>query len=109
MKKQIEIVINADYGGFEVSKAVYDELGIKWDGYGFIRNENLGIKSKNPDAYRADKRLIDAIKKIGLQASNRVSSLKIVKIPADVDWQIEEYDGLEWISEKHRTWGLSQY
>ncbi len=25
-------------------------------------------------------------------------------IPDDVKWQIEEYDGLEWIAEKHRTW-----
>lgn len=25
-------------------------------------------------------------------------------IPDDVEWEIEEYDGLEWVSEKHRTW-----
>lgn len=30
--------------------------------------------------------------------------LKVVSIPADVEWQIEEYDGAEWIAEKHRTW-----
>ena len=27
-----------------------------------------------------------------------------VEIPDDVEWQIEEYDGTEHISEKHRTW-----
>jgi hypothetical protein len=30
--------------------------------------------------------------------------LLIVEVPADVDWYIEEYDGLEWVAEKHRTW-----
>jgi hypothetical protein len=28
-----------------------------------------------------------------------------VDIPDDVKWQIEEYDGNEWIAESHRTWG----
>ena len=27
-----------------------------------------------------------------------------VEIPDDVEWQIEEYDGSEWIAEKHRIW-----
>jgi len=30
--------------------------------------------------------------------------LKIVEIPDDVDWEINEDDGSEWIAEKHRTW-----
>ena len=30
--------------------------------------------------------------------------LKVVEIPDGVDWEIEEYDGEEWVSEKHRVW-----
>jgi len=30
--------------------------------------------------------------------------LKIVDIPDGVEWEIEEYDGMEWVAEKHRTW-----
>jgi hypothetical protein len=30
--------------------------------------------------------------------------LKVVEIPDGVKWQIEEYDGSEWVAEKHRTW-----
>jgi hypothetical protein len=30
--------------------------------------------------------------------------LEIVEIPDDVEYTIEEYDGLEHIAEKHRTW-----
>ena len=33
-----------------------------------------------------------------------VSDLKVVEIPDDVEWEIEEYDGNEWVSEVHRCW-----
>ncbi len=29
-----KIVINKCYGGFGVTKAIFDELKLKWDGYG---------------------------------------------------------------------------
>lgn len=32
------------------------------------------------------------------------ADLKIVEIPDDVEWVIEEYDGIEYVSEVHRTW-----
>jgi hypothetical protein len=30
--------------------------------------------------------------------------LKVVEVPADVDWYVVEYDGKEHVSEFHRTW-----
>ncbi len=30
--------------------------------------------------------------------------MQIVEIPDDVDWEVMEYDGMEHIAEKHRTW-----
>ena len=32
------------------------------------------------------------------------SDLKVVEIPDDINWYIEEYDGLEHVAERHRTW-----
>lgn len=32
------------------------------------------------------------------------AKLKVVEIPDDVDWEVEDYDGVEWIAEKHRVW-----
>ena len=32
------------------------------------------------------------------------AELKVIEIPDDVDWEIQEYDGVEWVAEKHRRW-----
>jgi len=48
--------------------------------------------------------LIQTIETLGDDASGSLSSLKVVEIPDDVKWQIQEYDGIEWVAEQHRTW-----
>ena len=32
------------------------------------------------------------------------AELRVIKIPDDVKWYIDEYDGMEWVAEIHRTW-----
>ena len=129
-KPMREIVINADYGGFWLShKAVmrYAELA-KLDLRYEIDNSELSSDDAadamlvhyylnkrsaklfnddyfNPrDIKRDDPLLLQVVKELGSKASSRFSKLKVVRIPADVKWQIEEYDGLEWVAEAHRTW-----
>jgi hypothetical protein len=41
---------------------------------------------------------------MGGMANGACADLKIVEVPDEVDWYIEEYDGNEWVAEKHRTW-----
>lgn len=53
---------------------------------------------------RDDPILIEVVKELGDKANTIVSDLKIVEIPEDIEWVISEYDGLEWIDEKHRSW-----
>ena len=89
----MKVVINTCYGGFSVSKAVYDYLGIPWDNYGYINLE------------RNDPTLIAAIEAVGLEAAaGRYAQLKIVDIPEDIEWYIDEYDGMESIHENHKVW-----
>ena len=38
------------------------------------------------------------------RANGKWAKLKIVRVPKDVKWTIEENDGWEWVAEKHRTW-----
>ena len=53
---------------------------------------------------RDDPILVQVVEEMGEKADSRYSSLSIVEIPDDVEWQIDEYDGNEWVAEKHRTW-----
>ena len=57
------------------------------------------------DLDRSDSVLVQVVKELGADANGRHAELAIVDIPDDVQWQIEEYDGLEWVAEAHRTWG----
>jgi len=101
----MKIVINKCYGGFGLTKAVFDELGIEYDEYGYINNEDLGIQTDDYMAYRASPKLIAAIEKVGIKESTApLAELAVVEIPDDVDWEIDEYDGIETIHEKHRSW-----
>lgn len=89
----MKVVISTCFGGFGLSEKAYKELGLEWDGYGFGR-----------DLPRDDPRLVAAVEKLGEAASGRYAQLTVVELPDSVDWQVEEYDGSEWIAEKHRTW-----
>lgn len=89
----MKIVINKCYGGFALSQEAYKYLGLDWDGYGLDYDDN-----------RADPNLVECVETLGDIASGDLAELKVVEIPDDVEWEIEEYDGIEWVSEKHRTW-----
>ena len=56
------------------------------------------------DLRRDDPILIKVIEELGTKANTKYSELKIISIPNNVKWEIEEYDGQEWVSEKHKIW-----
>lgn len=98
----MKIVINRCYGGFGLSEEAYKFLGLEWDGYGYLvgtkyRDENTRVNRANPD-------IVACVECLGECANGAHAELKVVEIPDDVEWEIEEYDGVEWVSEKHRTW-----
>ena len=56
------------------------------------------------DIERNDPALVTTVRRLGKNAAGEFAKLKIVEVPAGVEWYIEEYDGQEWVAEKHRTW-----
>ena len=58
----------------------------------------------NRDIERDDPILVQVVEELGKKADGQYACLGIAEIPDDVEWVIDEYDGLEWVAEKHRTW-----
>ncbi|MED4883131.1 hypothetical protein [Bacillus smithii] len=85
--------------------------------FSFAFNKDFGdeIKSEefpfdnlvsSGDIKRNDPDLIAVVEELGEEANTEYSMLKIVEIPDDVEWIIEDDgSGHEWVAEKHRTWG----
>lgn len=90
---KMKVVINRCYGGFSLSEKAYQYLGKEWDGYG-------GAFSNA----RTDERLIKCVEELGAEANGDCAELKVVEIPDDVNWEIDEYDGMETIEEVPYSW-----
>lgn len=93
----MKIVINTQYGGFCVKdcmKKHFPEL--RWEFEGQIS------WNRSHESLRTSQIIIDAIES-GQDVGDNCK-LKVVEIPDGIEYTIEEYDGVEWIAEKHRTW-----
>jgi hypothetical protein len=96
-----EIVLNTAYGGFSPSDEV-KRLYLEATKH-IPRGKNWYFST---DVARDDPALIQAIRTVGLEnAGGPFTKLKIIEIPDDVlEWDIMDYDGVEWVAERHRTW-----
>jgi hypothetical protein len=92
----MKIVINTKHGGFGLS----DEGTKEYKNRAGVTDPNFWYW----DIPRDCPHLIAMVEENKQEHKYRFAELKIVEIPDDVEWQIEEYDGLEWVAEKHKTW-----
>ena len=107
----MKIVINGCYGGFSISRAAaqhmaaagslqaqkeIDDSPERFYGYGYV--DGMGGYD------RGDPLLVAAVEALGDAANGGCAELRVVEIPDGTDYEIDEYDGLEHIAEKHRTW-----
>jgi hypothetical protein len=96
----MKIVINTCHGGFSLSEKA-QKLFCR---YSMIEWKNWQEDWSYYDIKRDDQYLVRVVEELGDDVNGRFSELKVVDIPDDVEWQIDEYDGLEWVAEKHRIW-----
>ena len=100
----IKVVINTCYGGFGLSNEATElyaaKKGIQLGKLGDYGYENFYVY----DVPRDDPVLVEVVEHLGEAANGCCAELKIVEIPDDVVWYVEEYDGNEWVAERHRTW-----
>jgi hypothetical protein len=118
----MKVVINRCHGGFGLSDPAFEKLlerkGIAFEkvetdssifGPNYYKAGHVGEDEHYISSYsfyedRSDVDLIAVVEEFGDNADGWASELAIVEIPDDVEWSIEEYDGNEWVAEKHRTW-----
>ncbi len=56
------------------------------------------------DINRDDPELVQIVQELGEKANGNFAELEITEIPEGVNWEIEEYDGQEWVAEVHQRW-----
>ena len=113
----MKVVISKAFGGFGVSRKACErmaELGSEIARQALAefdalpKNDPLRVLATDTflsrSAARTDPLLVRVVEEMGPAASGRYAKLVVVEIPDGVEWEIEEYDGNEWVAEKHRTW-----
>lgn len=103
-------------GGFK--EVVYTQVEDPKEGfmlYSFTKDLGPEFSGDNTEAWnehfydrdltRDDPVLVSVVEDLGSErASGALAQLKVVEVPDDVSWEIQEYDGTEWVAESHRTW-----
>lgn len=90
------IVINDCYGGFGLSNRARAD-------YAKLAGQDI-TDVHDREIRRDDPYLVKIVRDLGMAANGAHANLKIVEVPGDVNWIICEYDGAEWVAERHRTW-----
>jgi len=54
---------------------------------------------------RNDPDLITVVEGLGDEANGQHAQLEIIEIPDGINWEVDDYDGMETVEEQHRSWG----
>ncbi len=68
-------------------------------------NDRVLVDNHASESARACPYLVEVVTRLGDKANGRFSDLKVVEIPDDIEYEINDYDGRESIHEVHKTWG----
>jgi hypothetical protein len=71
-----------------------DDLSARW--------EELHLDQRPEN--RADPNLVEVVEELGDDANGAHAKLRIVEVPDNTEWEIDEYEGMETIHERHRIW-----
>lgn len=85
-------VINTCYGGFGLSQKAKILMGENFNEYKIIRN---------------DKKLVEVVRKLGIEASGKHAQLVAIKLKPATTYVIYEFDGMEVLAEDHKIFDIS--
>ena len=109
----MKIVLNKCYGGFQLSdKAIgwlEENKGWKLDkdfvkvSWGF--SDRTLMAKADTDELRINLDVIECVETLKEESHTRLSKLRVVEIPDNANWEIDEYDGIERVREVSEVWG----
>jgi len=106
------VVTTLSENGEVISKKFYRKTSsqinrVKYEGDSDPENEYndyIGMFDYYSHKNRTDPDLLAVIEELGNDANGDCAKLAIIEIPDDVNWEIIDRDGAEYVAEKHRTW-----
>ena len=120
----MKIIVNKCHGGFRLSDEALkwlidnkawtvtsDEGKDVYHNFMILSNEDGNplfgqyYATYSDDTLRVHPDVIECVEALGEKANSRFSDLKIVEIPDDADWEIDEYDGYESVRKVSEVWG----
>ncbi len=123
-----QIVVNRRFGGFGLSEQALDILV---EEYGYTTTNYEDGEYADPDAdiiddaghvthhyklidnreasTRTRRELAEVVERLGEDANGDHAKLEVVELPADKEWVVTEYDGVETVREKHRKYPSGEY
>ena len=117
----MKVILNKCFGGFGLSKKahrLYAEkrgwhFGVYHDRFGFEQYRTDGKITGEPDdrhffwlerSYRDDPTLVEVVEELGDEANGDYADLVVVDIPDDMDYVVDDYDGVETLRPRTPTW-----
>ena len=87
----------------EEYEALYELCKAKPVGPGRFAEVN-GLCISQYDIERTDPILVQVVEELGEESWAFAAELKVVEVPDDIQWEIDEYDGMESVREVSRSW-----
>jgi hypothetical protein len=83
-----------------VVHAVKNDLGDTCDNATINATDFMDVRGIE----RNDLDLVKVVEDLGEEANGQFADLDIIEIPDNVNWEIDNYDGMEHVDEVHRSW-----
>ena len=119
----MKIAVNKCFGGFDLSDKVCEklielgiphfksceEMGKDYNGLYVVDSDYPSLEkyytNLSDKENRTNPLLIQAIEEVGeKESSGRFGEIRIIEIPDNIEYEIDDYDGIESIHECHRSW-----
>ncbi len=101
----MKVVINRCFGGFSLSKEAVQYMANRGSKEAIEMLSQKEFYGYLHETERNDPLLVEAVESLGVnEASGDHAELRVVEIPDGIEWEIDDYDGLESVKERHRSW-----